>query len=512
MAAEAGRRLDVLLNWPHIAAFRDVYWRALTDRAELAQRAGDAPRAEELLRRAIDVIEEIRGSTDSEAARIAVIADKEAPYRRLVDLMTARGDAADAVVYVERAHSRALVELLAARYRFGPPGTNERANRLVAQYDRRAGDLQIAAAEGASDQTVRLARLDQARRDLLKEAPGVADLVTVAPVDLSQVQRALHPHEAALVYFPGDPQWHVFTITARSITVHNVPGELVTPTVVAFRRALANGGDWRTPDARLYRDAVLPALTDIDADSLVIVPSGVLFYVPFATVGDGATALVERYALRIVPNLGLIARPPPQHRPGRPLVIGNPLRDNREYSLPFAEAEARDVAAQFAGAQLLLGPEATIPRFQELAGDASLIHFAGHGVFDQAHPLQSALLFAGADNNPDFLTARSLYDMRTDAKLVFLSACETGVNALGGGDDLMGMERGFFYAGASTVIASLWPVQDKATSILAHEFYRAYNAGASPARALQLAQRAVRHEFPEPVIWSPFVVASVGGE
>jgi CHAT domain-containing protein len=509
---EAERRLDVLLNWPNIAAFRDVYWRALTDRADLARRAGDPAAAEALLRKAIDLIEEIRGSVGGEAARIAVIADKEAPYRTLVDLMTKRGDARDAVQYVERAHSRALVELLAARYRFGPPGSGGVANRLVAEYDRRAGEVQLASAAAQPDSSVRLARLNQARRDLLNGAPEVADLVTVTPPDLAQVQRSLGAHEAALVYFPGDPAWHVFTVTAGGVVAHDVPAASVTPVVVAFRRALASGGDWQTPDAQLYREVVLPALAGVDASSLVIVPSGVLFYVPFAAVGDGSTALVDRYALRIVPNLSLIARPPTPRRKEPALVIGNPLRDDPHYTLPFAEQEARDVAAQLPGATLLLGPDATIARFQELVPRAGLIHFAGHGVFNAAHPLDSALLFVGADDKPDLLAARRLYDMRTDATLAFLSACETGVNALGGGGDLMGMERGFFYAGASSVIASLWPVQDKATAMLAHEFYRAWNEGAPPSRALQTAQLAVRRAFPQPAIWSPFVVASVGPE
>ena len=509
---EAERRYDVLLNWPNIAAFRDVYWRALTDRADLARRAGDDAAAERLLRKSVDVIEEIRGSVGSEAARIAVIADKEVPYRALVDLMTKRGDARDAVVYVERAHSRALVELLATRYQFGPPGAGGAANGLVDRYDRRAGELQLAAATAPGDRSVRAARLAQAKRELLDGAPDVADLVTVAPVDLAQVQRSLGAHEAALVYFPGDPAWHVFTVTAGGVAVHDVPASSVTPMVVAFRRALASGGDWRTPDAQLYRDAVLPALAGVDATSLVIVPSGVLAYVPFAAVGDGTTALVDRYALRVVPNLGLIARPPAPRGTAPALVIGNPLRDDPQYTLPFAEQEARDVAAQLPGSTLVLGPQATIARFEALAPRAGLIHFAGHGVFNPTHPLDSALLFAGANDQPDLLEARRLYAMRTTATLAFLSACETGVNALGGGDDLMGMERGFFYAGASSVIASLWPVQDKATAMLADAFYRAWNAGAPPSRALQTAQLAVRRAFPEPAIWSPFVVASVGAE
>jgi CHAT domain-containing protein len=507
--AEAQQRLDVLLAWPNIAAFRDVYWRALTDRAEIAERAGDAAMAERLLRQAIEVIEEIRGSIGAEAARIAVVADKDAPYRRLVDLLTRRGALREAVVYAERARSRALVELLAARYTFGPGGPGSAANRLVDEYDASSGALALAAAAAPGEQASRRARLAEVRRELLADAPDVADLVTVAPVDLAAVQARLGEEEAALVFFPGEPRWHVFTLTRTTLSAHDIAP--VDAEVLALRRGLAQSETgWQAPAASLYRDAVLPALAGVQARSLVIVPSGLLNYVPFAALGEGGTFLIDRYDLRMLPNLGLLDRPMPAARGGAALVIGDPLHDNPEYALPGAEREARDVAALLPGATLLLGAQATIARFSEDAAGASLIHFAGHGVFDAAHPLDSALLFAGPGGRVDPLPARRLYGMRIAARLAFLSACETGVNALAGGEDLMGMERGFFFAGAGTVIASLWQVQDRATAMLAHEFYTALARGATPARALQSASIAVRGQFAHPLIWSAFVLASAG--
>jgi CHAT domain-containing protein len=509
---EAERRLDVLLAAPAITAFRDVYWRALSDRADVARRAGDAAAAERLLRQSIDVIESIRGSVGAEAARIAVVADKEAPYRRLVDLLERRGDAADAVVYAERAHSRALVELLAARYRFGPSAAAP-ANRLVAEYDRRQGELQLASVASPGERAVRLTRIGQLRRQLLTDAPDVADLVSVSPVEISQIQRSLGAHEAALVYFPGETQWHVFTITADRVVAHDVPADAMRQQAGALRLSIeTQQPGWRQAAALLYHTAVAPALDGVAATALVIVPSGPLHYVPFAALGDGDQLLLDRFALRVVPNLGLITRPSRPVHGSHALVVGDPLRGDPDYALPFAETEARDVAGQLGGATLLLGGDATVPRFLELAAGADLIHFAGHAVFNEARPLDSGLLFARPDLGIDTLRARQLYDLRTNAALAFLSACQTGVNSLAAGEDLMGMERGFFSAGVTTVIASLWPVQDKATSMLAHEFYRALLLGAPPSRALQSAQLAVRRQFPQPVVWSGFVVASVGAE
>lgn len=508
---DAKRRLKILLHWPYISGFRDVYWRALSDQATLAEHDGNFGAAERLLRRAISVIEEIRGSVDTEGARIAVVADKQAPYRSLVDILVRRHQYREAVSYIERADNQTLVEILAERYRFGPSGSI--ADRLLTAYDRAAGSVILSGISFPADLEKNRAILLRAKSALKRGAPAVADLVMVTPPDVGTVQRSLNKDEAALIYFPGAIDWHVFTVTRNSIRAYNVPAAAITANVVALRLALAHGGDWMSADKSLYRAAVLPAVQSIKASSLIVVPSGVLFYAPFAALGDGSSDLVDHYSLRIVPNLGLITRRPKATKGSHALVIGDSLRGSPKYNLPYAEREARAVAAFFPGSKLLMGRQATISAFRRLAPTATLIHFAGHGVFDAKHPLESGLVFAGPRSQPEVLQAQSLYDMHTDASLAFLSACDTGVVAVRGGEDIMGLERGFFFAGVRTIVASLWPVQDRATAMLAEAFYRAWNTGAgvSPARALQKAQLAVRRLYPNPEAWASFEVATVGG-
>jgi CHAT domain-containing protein len=198
---------------------------------------------------------------------------------------------------------------------------------------------------------------------------------------------------------------------------------------------------------------------------------------------------------------------------GHALVIGNPVRDDPKFPpLPFAEAEAQDVATLLGEATVLVGADATVPRFLELAGNAGLIHFAGHGQFDIDQPLDSGLMFAQPDHTGVMLRARNLYELHSNASLAFLSACQTALGRTTAGQELIGLERGFFSAGVSSVIASLWEVHDQSTAMLAHEFYKALKQGAAPSRALQSAQLAVRHQYPQPVDWSGFVLASVGSE
>jgi CHAT domain-containing protein len=126
--------------------------------------------------------------------------------------------------------------------------------------------------------------------------------------------------------------------------------------------------------------------------------------------------------------------------------------------------------------------------------------------------MESRLLFTSAQGGVADLTARELYDMRTDAALVFLSACETGLNSLAGGQDIMGLQRGFFYSGSTAVIASLWEVSDEATAQLVRAFYGAWLGGAAPEQALRTAQIATRVKFAHPNLWAAFQIASVGRE
>jgi len=512
---EAQRRLDIILAFPTIEGYRDVYWRALNDRAELSLRAGDTAGAEKLLRQSIDVIERVRDSVASEAARIAITGDKNAPYTALVDLLSRRGAIAEALVFSEREHSRTLVELLASRAHFTGPaqGATSGADRLVADFDRRSGEVALAATAEPGTTGTRLAEAYDARRRLQQSAPAVADLVTVAPVEVAAIQSHLGAREAAVVFFEGPTTWHVFTVERGRITDHLAPAADILRDGVAMRNGLKTdrGEGWREAATDLYRVAFAQALTGVTADSLIIVPAGILYYVPFAALFDGQQFLVDRFALRTVPNLGLITHGGGARKTGRALVIGNPLQGDPQLTLPFAEKEAQDVASRVPGSTLLIGPAATVAAFRADAPGRDVIHFAGHGQFNRDQPLDSRLLFASPQGGVADLTARDLYDTRTDAQLVFLSACETGLNSLAGGQDIIGLQRGFFYSGSSAVIASLWEVSDQATAALVHAFYVAYLGGASPEQALRTAQIATRATFPHPNLWAAFQISSVGG-
>ena len=118
-------------------------------------------------------------------------------------------------------------------------------------------------------------------------------------------------------------------------------------------------------------------------------------------------------------------------------------------------------------------------------------------------PLDSALLLAEDDTNDGKLTVGELYSLRLNADLVTLSACETGLGQINSGDDVVGLTRGFLYAGTSSVVASLWQVDDEATSQLMIQFYSEL-AQKPKSEALRAAQLTIRKKYPHPFFWSAF--------
>jgi len=136
-------------------------------------------------------------------------------------------------------------------------------------------------------------------------------------------------------------------------------------------------------------------------------------------------------------------------------------------------------------------------------GDYYYIHFATHGQFSPDNPLQSALLLSPDARSNGMLTVDKLYSMQLNANLVTLSACETGLSKVANGDELVGLTRGFLYAGASSIVASLWKVDDLATAYLMVRFYRGMQQ-TDKLDALRKAQLETRKKYPHPYYWSAF--------
>jgi len=155
---------------------------------------------------------------------------------------------------------------------------------------------------------------------------------------------------------------------------------------------------------------------------------------------------------------------------------------------------------------LLLRKQATETAIKRFGDQFRYIHFATHGTFDAEKPLSSGLLLSGDNENDGTLTVGELYDLRLPADLVTLSACETALGKVANGDDVVGFTRGFLYAGTSSIVSSLWKVDDQATSILMQQFYKSLKEN-DKRSALRTAQLMVKDTYnSHPYFWAAFQI------
>jgi CHAT domain-containing protein len=310
--------------------------------------------------------------------------------------------------------------------------------------------------------------------------------------------------------------------------------------------AVAQAGD-------LYRSLVAPAEDLLSgAQRLWIVAEGAVQLIPFAALpGRDGKYLAERMAVAYAPSLSLaVSRrvAPPGEADLSALVVAAPetgaagsagdrgmympirgmympvrgayipirgeggvstaLTEMATMPLPGARAEGDSVARVFAGAQLLSGAEATKPRLLQEGSRCDILHIATHGYADPEVPEFSGLLLAGTGGKRyEVLTAQEVYLWPLRARLVTLSACQTGLGKNVEGEGLLGLTRAFIYAGAQDVLCSLWPVSDESTAKLMATFYAALRKGAAVEDALREAQLqllqdpATRHPF----YWAAFI-------
>jgi CHAT domain-containing protein len=195
------------------------------------------------------------------------------------------------------------------------------------------------------------------------------------------------------------------------------------------------------------------------------------------------------------------------------LALGNPtIRQPGLAPLEFAGQEVEAVANAFGG-QPLLGDRATESVLRSQADAAGIIHLAAHGQYNASNPSFSVIYLAADPAEDGRLEVNEIYslDLTKSTDLVVLSACETQVGEVSAGDEVIGMTRAFLYAGTPTVIASLWNIDDQATTLFMERFYKHLRAGMGKAHALQRAQNEVRAQHPHPYYWAAFVLTGDPG-
>jgi CHAT domain-containing protein len=504
---------------------------ARAGQARVALRRGGSGPAEGHLRAAVVVIESGRqeaGRTDE--ARALFASRLYGVYQDLVDLLAGQGRVAEAFEVLEQSHARALLALLAERRLLDldlPPELEAERKRLDTAYDRARRDLEEAD-DGPAREKARARLLDLRDRQqglavqIRQQAPGLASFRYPQPLAAAAVAALLDPGTLLIAYSVGGRQTVAFALAVPEDGGPFALRSEVLPLADAALRRRA--GAWRrrlesgVPDPALAREA--RALYDLllrpfapelaRARRLVLVPDGPLHGLPFAALHDGTRFLVQALPSSVAPSATLAA----QWAQGRgtstwgpPVLFADP-GGSGAVALPGSRAEAAAIADRFPASIRHVGHAATEERAKALARGARFVHFAVHGVIDASSPLDSGLALRAGGREPGengLLQAWEILErLRLDTDLVTLSACRSAYGAERAGEGTMGLVRAFQYAGARSVLASLWSVGDRSTAELMRRFYTGMASGKPKADALRTAQQAAIRRGWHPARWASF--------
>jgi len=511
---EARKGYDLLLANERTRDNGEIYWQLLYDRGRIAQAEGEPEAALRYYLQSVEVVEQQRKSIASDTSKIGFTGDKQALYRDVVDLFIRQGQPVQAFEYVERAKSRALVDLLAERKGLEPQGqtgseTSAVLLELAGLEQKYAGNIGARPEERAKLRSA----LSGIQNDLRRTNAELASLVTVSAPKAAEIQAQLGPDQTLLEYYGQGDDLYVFTVTREAVSAAKLDGKGLEAEVRTLREALRDvrKDTYKATALALYNRLIAPVPAALANPRLIIVSHGALHYLPWSALFDGQRFLVDKAALQMLPSASvmqfLAARKPATARDM--LLLGNPDLGEANMDLPGAEAEARAIKGIWPNSTMLMRKSATKAALTKAGQLFRVIHVAAHGEFQAEHPLNSRLLLSpeGADNGQ--LTAGDLYGLRLNADLVTLSACETGMGKVLSGDDVVGLTRGFLYAGANSIVASLWPVSDDETTFLMTRFYK--NLKTMPkADALRQAQLDTKRQYAHPFYWSAFQLTGMG--
>jgi CHAT domain-containing protein len=248
----------------------------------------------------------------------------------------------------------------------------------------------------------------------------------------------------------------------------------------------------------LYADLIAPLREHLTAKHVVFVPHGALHFLPFHALRNGDEYLCDAHTISYAPSATVftLCQEKTSSDSHNSLVMGIP--DERA---PEILSEVQSVARLLPHPELFVGSEATADVLRRRGCASSLLHIATHGTYRQDNPM-----FSGIRLGDGYLNLYDLYQIRLPAKLVTLSGCATGMNFVSAGDELLGLQRGLFCAGATSLLLSLWDVHDESTAALMAAFYESYMQTGDMPSALQSAMKLLRQENPHPYFWAPFVL------
>jgi len=503
----------------------------------LAAGQKDYRQAEKHFRRAIQMIETLRAPLAAEEFRMAFLANKLAPYQNLAKIYLAENKFKQAFAAVEKARARVLAESLGGDVQAISSGQIKVSGKLSKRleslreelnwfYSRinRAGETEIENLQREAGKREKLIadvtrQIESTRSSDAKVSASRADFSGQEPAEntenFKQLQIQLGRQKALTEFINFDGSLSAFVVTDKKI--HFVADLAKETEIIALLEGLqfqfdalrygakSLGGHLDELKKRadfylrkLYEKLLEPLEKFIENRNLIVVPVGTLHYVPFHALFDGENYTIETREVVYAPSATVwqFLASKPVRKLNTALLMG--YADER---VPFVNAEIEILREIFRQSKSYTDERATFAAFTKNAPNFDVLHIACHGNFRPENPLFSSLHLADG-----WITVRDICSQNLKAEIVTLSACETGLNKIFAGDEILGLARGFLSAGASSLVLSLWTVNDEAATILMENFYAELQTGKTAAEALKIAQCSFIERGFHPYFWSPFTL------
>lgn len=543
-----------------------ILWEAYFEIGNAYRNQNQLPAALENYRKSISVIENIRSTISLEELKATYLGSDRridayhnliALFIRLYQESHQQQYAAEAYRYLERAKARAFLDSIEISKLDLSEGISQQllnretdlmndisqlhARLLIPQLSPEQKD------EINSDLEEREEQLESLRREIREASPAYANIRYPKTLTLQEAQKELIDDETAcFAYLLAKESSYGFAVTRKDVRIFPLPDRKeVQKLVQGYLMAITDvtNQDFHLGH-RLYDVLIRPGLNN-KVKRLIIVPDDVLYFLPFETLlsSDGGREwLIKDYAFAYAPSLSSLRelierRKTNGHRAEKDiLALGDPsfgadeiepatgggdlLQDSgspvgtRFSRLQYSGLEIEKIAALFKPARrnILERDLASEENFksQNLA-NYRIIHFATHAFVDDRKPARSSIVLA-LDQDPredGFLQMREIFNLKMQADLVVLSACQTGLGQLIRGEGIEGLSRAFFYAGASSVLLSLWAVNDQASYQLLERFYVHLRSANPVMDSLRLAKLEMidSEVLAHPYYWAGFIVS-----
>jgi len=521
---------------------RDSQAEVLYRMARLARSTGSLAESRSSVEEALRIAESLRGAVAGTSLRATFFATKQDYYRFYIELLMRQGETATAFAASERMRGRSLLDTLSS---IGADIQQGIAPALYLRHRAVQRQINYLADKGASREQLdrQFALLEAVESEIRGSSPHYAALFQPQPVTAAEARHSIVDRDSVLLeYALGSQGSFVWTVSAAGVKCYRLANRAVIEKAarrlldVTGRRSRDAGTEWTASAAVLSRMVLGPASAELGARRLIVVADGVLQYVPWAALpGQDGLPLLRSHELVSLPSASVVpllrrevaAR---KAAPRSAVIIADPVfsgDDPRAGSatgalptrfprLPFTRFEAAGIRSVLPNdAESLLDFDASKEAISDRRmKEFRMMHIASHTVLDVEHPELTAIVLSGINRHggpvDGFLRLHEIYNMTLPMDLVVLSACQTGLGTELRGEGLNSLTRGFLYAGAARVIATLWRVDDAATAELMKRFYQGLYGPAPlrPAAALREAQLYVASQkrWADPFFWAGFVL------